>query len=130
MVGRLDLTRSVFVLFALLLTVLLAAFQWFEPGYEAIIAACLTMALANFLAWFIDAYATPDTDQDSQHVRKGVGSFCSQKTHDYAVSPRDAVFAINLINNGNWEALAKSFEGSYEALSGEATWLAARCQSG
>ena len=109
-VGRLDLTRSVFVLFTLLLTVLLAVSQWFEPGFEAIIAACLTLALANFLAWFIDAYASPDADHDLQDIPKGVGPFCSQQTHDYAVSPRDTVFAINLINNGNWEALASSLE--------------------
>jgi len=109
-VGRLDLTRSVFVVFALLLTALMAAFQWFVPGIDVIIATCLTMALANFLAWFIDVYATPDAEQDSVHEPKGVSPFCSQQTHDYAVSPRDAVFAIGLINNGNWEALAASFK--------------------
>ena len=116
MVGRLDLTRSVFVLFASLLTVLLAAVQWFVPGFDVIIATCLTMALANFLAWFIDTCATADTEQqkseqqDPQHLSKDVGRFCSLLMHDYAVSPRDTVFAVDLINNGNWEALVASFE--------------------
>ena len=115
LVGRLDLNRSVFVLFALLLTVLLAAFQWFAPGFDAVIATCLTMALANFLAWFIDAYATPDIEPDSGSEPKEVGPFCSQQTHDYAVSPCDAVFAIDLINNGNWQALAASLEAMTSA---------------
>ena len=108
MVGRLDLTRPVFVLFALLMTVLLSKLQWFVPGFDAVIATCLTMALANFLAWFIEAYATPDAPEQKgqQQASKDVSRFCSSVTHDYAVSPRDAVFAVNLINNGNHEALA------------------------
>ncbi len=110
MVGRLDLTKSVFVLLALLLTVSFAAFQWFVPGIDVIIATSLTMALANFLAWFIDAYASPDVEQDLQPVPKEVGPFCSRQTHDYAVAPREAVFAIDLINSGDWQALASRFE--------------------
>ena len=112
MVGRLDLTRPVFVLFALLMTVLLSKLQWFVPGFDAVIATCLTMALANFLAWFIEAYATPDAPEQKgqQQASKDVSRFCSSVTHDYAVSPRDAVFAVNLINNGNHEALVSAIK--------------------
>jgi len=115
MVGRLDLTRSVFVILASLLTLLFAAFQWFVPGVDAIIASSLTMALANFLAWFIDTYASADVEEEQGSAIRGVSRFCSQLTHDYAVSPRDSVFAIGLINSGDWETLAKTFQSMTKA---------------
>lgn len=114
MVGRLELTRPVFVILALLLTLLFASFQWFVPGVDAIIASSLTMALANFLAWFIDSYASADVT-DEQESTRGVSRFCSQLTHDYAVSPRDSVFAIGHINSGDWETLAKTFQSMTKA---------------
>lgn len=125
MVGRLDLARSTFVLFALLLSVGFASLQWFVPGVDVLIASCLTMALANLCAWFIDTYATPDeTDNDRNQIAgghnvpaasKSVRRFCSQLTHDYAVSPGDAVFAIGLINSGDWQALSVRLAGMNRA---------------
>lgn len=106
-VDSLELRRSSFALFAILLTTVFAVFRWFTPGVDVIIASCLTMAMANFCAWFINAYATEDEahDSDLESAQGRVRRFCSRLTHDYAVSPRDSLFAINLIKSGGWEVL-------------------------
>ena len=60
MVGRLGLSRVGFVGLSLLITVALAEYQWFVPGVDAFISACLTMAIANASAWFIDTFLMED----------------------------------------------------------------------
>ncbi len=107
MVEKLDLRRSTFVLFALLLITAFAAMQWFQPGVDVLIASCLTMALANLCAWFLNTYSTEDAvAQNAIDSSKGrVHRFCSRLSHDYAVSPRDSVFAISLIKSGEYQAL-------------------------
>jgi len=105
-VDRLDLRRTTFVLFALMLTTLFVTNQWFTPGIDVVIASSLTLAVANFFAWFIDSFATEDQESQSEEgTQARIRRFCSHLTHDYAVSPKDSVFAIRLINNGEAEAL-------------------------
>ncbi len=112
LVDRLDLRGSTFALFAALLTIAFASLHLFQPGIDVIIAACLSMALANLCAWFIDTYATKDPDESSDSSAGGLTSsrasrFCSRLTHDFAVSPRDSVFAISLIKSGGWNTLSE-----------------------
>ncbi len=109
LVDRLDLRKTSFALFAILLCTVFAALQWFTPGIDVLIASCLTMAVANFSAWFINAYATEDEAMQvhsNESAPQRVRRFCSRLSHDFAVSPRDAVFAINLIKSGGWEDLS------------------------
>ena len=117
MVDRLDLRSLPFVLFTLLLTVIFGAWQWFEPGVDVIIASCLSMALANFFAWFIETYATKDDDeQNTSAAASGkVRRFCSRLTHDFAVSPRDSSFAIALIESGEWTELGAKLDAMTQA---------------
>lgn len=118
--GKLDLRSSPFVLFTLLLTVVFAMLQWFEAGIDFIIASCLSLALANFFAWFIDAYATKDEEADDTQnpgtvASAKVGRFCSRRTHDFAVSPRDSSFAIALIETGEWTELGSKLDAMTQA---------------
>jgi len=102
--GRLGLSRSAFAAIALLITVVFVEYRWFAPGVDAVIASCLTMALANLTAWFTDTYLMEEVAAPEPEPR--ARNFCSKITHDYAVSPRDSVFAIAHINNGEWSQLS------------------------
>lgn len=111
LVDKLELRRSSFALLTLLLTTIFAALQWFTPGVDVIIASCLTMAIANFSAWFITAYASEDEDIQETGSKtvapEKVRRFCSRITHDYAVAPRETTFAVSLIKSGGWEVLSQ-----------------------
>ncbi len=115
MTSGFGLSRSGFATFCLLLTVLFAKLQWFVPGVDAIIATCLTMAVANLSLWFYDRFLMEDVPEaelkqqlQQQVVKQRVGNVCSQHTHDFAVCPHDSIFAIALINSGDWSALSES----------------------
>ena len=114
MVGRLGLSRVGFVGLSILITVALAEYQWFVPGVDAFISACLTMAIANASAWFIDTFLMEDVTQEAltqQLVEsKRERSFCSRSTHDYAVCPDDSAAVVQLINNGKWQEVATSID--------------------
>jgi len=105
MTGRLGLSQGGFAALTLVITVALAEYSWFVPGVDALIAACITMALANFSAWFIDTWLMEEVLVEQQPRAR---NFCSKVTHDYAVRPRDSVFAIGHINNNEWTQLASA----------------------
>ncbi len=115
MVGKLGLSRVGFATFGLLLTVTFAGYEWFVPGVDALIAACIAMATANFSAWFIDAFLMQEVAEEelTQELielqqKQRMGRFCSRLTHDFAVCPQDSVFAVGFINNNDWSALASA----------------------
>ena len=112
MVGRLGLSRAGFAGLSLLFTVALVEYQWFVSGVDAFIAACLTMAIANASAWFVDTFLLEDVTREAltQQLLDGrrERSFCSRLTHDYAVRPKDSANEVQLINTGKWQELAAS----------------------
>ncbi len=117
MVGKLGLSRVGFATLGLLLTVAFAGYGLFVPGVDAVIAACITMAMANLCAWFIDAYLMEEVSEEELKqelavltTKQRMGSFCSRLTHDFAVCPQDSVFAVGLINNNDWSTLATAIE--------------------
>lgn len=116
MVGRLGLPRTLFVLLSLLLTIVFAEYRWFVPGVDAVIAACISMAAANLCAWFFDTFYLQEMVEEGEileptkepETKIEVRDFCSRLTHDFAVCPKDSVFAVGLINNNDWLQLAST----------------------
>ncbi len=84
---------------------LLYGTQLVVPGAEALVALCLSLACLRSVESFLyydddaeDAADSPETYVPERH-------FCSRLTHDFAVQPRDSMFAIQLVNRREWGEL-------------------------
>jgi hypothetical protein len=84
---------------------LLYGTQLVIPGAEALVALCLSLACLRSIESYLDY---DDGDEDSiEPAESWVAErhFCSRLTHDFAVQPRDSMFAIQLINRREWGEL-------------------------
>jgi len=120
LVARLQLSKVSFAIACLLLAVAFANLQWFTPGVDAVIAASICMAIANFYAWLIDWASEEDAHGAKIQTLPLPGSqqeivikktFCSNQTHDFAVCPKETIYAVALLNDREWTALKQTIDG-------------------
>ena len=80
------------------------------PGAEALIALCLSLACLRAVECYLDLEDASDEPADTPEF-SAERNFCSRLTHDFAVQPRDSMFAIQLINRREWGALLDRLSG-------------------
>ena len=104
---KLDLPGSYFATVSLLLTIIVASTGLVVPGADAVVALCLTMGILNAANWYIDQQLTAAIEEGLVVIPPAppVNPFCATQMHDFAVTPKETVSSVEMINSEDWTAL-------------------------